>query len=425
MLVRAPILIAGKTSRTSLFASIAASTSLLLAVPALAQEVIDNVQVENGVITSTNTLNVVQNDGLSQAKSYATGNEMQGGNQDVDATVTSTQTVRGSIRASADILGQGTDADGRQSLGTPVYASSQATGNYTGFTTENARAQSTSTQTSTAPEIEAKTHVISLNNSIYVSGEAQASAEANHTAYEVRNGRLDAASWQSSDSDVKVNTSGEVHYSPSPNLYAAKAGQNYYGSYSEDRGSQEHEVHQTQSGQTNSRAELYGGNMWNVATESTTVANNVNLQNQGGSLVVTNDQHQVGAVLSQAVTHAYEYGEAHATATGIGNQVAAGNNDIYVRLDNTQISDGGVDVLAEFEGNTGYDAYISAEAYGNQALAYACADCRADMGVNSNQINNSDVNAVAKATVNGQGRSIVSSARAVGNSATYYVSGSR
>src|SRR5690348_3097414 len=126
MLVRAPIRPAGRTSRARLLASIAVLVSTSLVAPAFAQEVIDNIQDENRVVTSTNTLNVVQNDGLSQAKSYATGNEMQGGNESVDATLTSTQTVRGSIRASADILGQGTDADGRQSLGTPVYASSQA-----------------------------------------------------------------------------------------------------------------------------------------------------------------------------------------------------------------------------------------------------------------------------------------------------------
>lgn len=365
----------------------------------------------------------MQNDGLTQAKSYATGNEMQGGNQDVDATLSSTQTVRGTIRASADINGLGTSVDKRQSLGTPVYASSQATGNYTGFTTENARASAETHQSSTAAEITATTHVNSSDNSIYVSGEGQASAEANHTAYEVRNGRLDAASWQSSTSDVKVNTSAVVHYSPSPNLYGASAGQNYYGSYSSDRGSQEHEIHQTQSGATNARAELYGGNMWNVATESTAVANNVNLENAGGSLMVTNDQHQQGAVLSQAMTSAYEWGEAHATATAIGNQMSAGQNDVTLHIDNTQLSDGGVDALAEFEGHTGYDSYISAEAYGNQALAYACSDCQADLQATSSQINNSDVSATARATVNGQGRSIVSNARAVGNSATYYVSG--
>ena len=99
-------------------------------------------------------------------------------------------------------------------------------------------------------------------------------------------------------------------------------------------------------------------------------------------------------------------------------------SNVTLHLDNTQISDGGVDVTATFEGNTGYDSYISAEAYGNQALAYACAECKADANITSTQVNNGDVNATSTVNVN-QGRSIVSSARAVGNSATYYVSGGK
>jgi hypothetical protein len=43
------------------------------------------------------------------------------------------------------------------------------------------------------------------------------------------------------------------------------------------------------------------------------------------------------------------------------------------------------------------------------------------MGVSNNQTNNSDVSATATGTVN-TGRSIVSTATATGNSATFYVS---
>ena len=87
------------------------------------------------------------------------------------------------------------------------------------------------------------------------------------------------------------------------------------------------------------------------------------------------------------------------------------------------MSDGGVDVVSDATVNNGWDAYSTADATGNSALAYACAECKADMTVNSSQVNNSDVNATSNVTVNGAGRSVVSTARAVGNSATYYVSG--
>ena len=98
-----------------------------------------------------------------------------------------------------------------------------------------------------------------------------------------------------------------------------------------------------------------------------------------------------------------------------------GNNDVTLTLDNTQVSSGGVEVAATFVGNNGYDGYITADAVGNQAIAYACSTCDANMGVNNNQTNNSDVSATATGTVNA-GRSIVSAAHATGNSASLYVS---
>ncbi|MBW8882419.1 MAG: holdfast attachment protein D, partial [Asticcacaulis sp.] len=58
----------------------------------------------------------------------------------------------------------------------------------------------------------------------------------------------------------------------------------------------------------------------------------------------------------------------------------------------------------------------------NQATGFACAECGADLGANNNQVNNSDVTATAAATIT-KGRSIVSAARATGNSSTYYVTG--
>lgn len=380
----------------------------------------DNVQDNTGSIIGDAQLDVVQNDGLTQATSYATGNSLKGGNEAADATVTSTQGNSGQVKATARLNGINPGQEDL-SLGTPAYAASQATGNYSGLTTRNARLAAQTTQTSTAP-VEAVTDVQAPNNAIYISSEGTASAEANHTAYEITNGRLDAKSWQFSQADVQANTSATVHYSPSPNQYSASATGNYYGALSTSGGSQEHETHQTQDGQTIARAEQFGGNMWDSATRSTAVANNVDLQNQGGSLVASNDQSHTGYVQSQAVTSADQYGAARATATGVGNQMAGANNDVYVRVDNSQLSSGGVDVMASFEGNTGYDGYVTAEATGNQALAYACSECKADIGVNSNQVNNSDVSAMASATVN-KGRSIVTTARATGNSATFYVSG--
>ncbi|ESQ73834.1 hypothetical protein ABAC402_17460 [Asticcacaulis sp. AC402] len=394
-----------------------------MAVPAtsFSQEVIDNLQDSVGDIFAGQTLNVVQNDGLTRAEAYATGNQLHGGNEAVDATLTNTQTVSGKVAGDVAINGQNT-TDEYLSLGTPLYAASQGIGNYSSWVASHGDTTATTHQTATSGPVSATTHITAPNNAIYVSGEGNATALVNHSAWQVSNGRLNVAAWQTSTSDARANVSTIIEYSPSPNVYTASAEGNYHGSFSDDRGSQEHTVAQEQSGFTQARSEVYAGNMWIVATKGTATGNNNDIQNEGGSLVVDNRQIQSGAVQAQAVTESYEYGEAHATAMAIGNNQASGNNDIYLRLDNDQLSSGGVDATASFVGAVGYDAYVTADAVGNQSLGYACAECGADVGVNNNQVNNSDVSANAIANV-ARGRSIVSTARATGNSATYYATG--
>ena len=396
---------------------------LLTATAATSQDIPDgqfsNDQTQNNPISAVQTLNVEQNDGLTEADTSAAGNNLQVGNVNYDATLYSFQFNKGRITAETHINGVNT-GDEDTSLGTPVYATSQAIANYASGVTSGGHLTASTNQQSTADQVIATTDVQAPNNAIYVSGEGDATTVVNHTAYQVTNGRLDSTSVQSSTTAAHSNTSATVHYSPSPNAYNATATNNYYGAYSDDRGSQEHDITQTQSAMTQARAEVYAGNVWNMQANAAATGNDVNIQNAGGSLVVTNNQTQAGAVQSQAVIEADQYGAAYATATGIGNSMAAGNNDKYVRIDNNQLSSGGVDVLASFDGTTGWDGYVTADATGNSAIGYACAECKADMGVDNTQVNNSDVNATANATI-AKGRTIVSTARAVGNSASYYV----
>ncbi|MGZ3305172.1 MAG: holdfast anchor protein HfaD [Asticcacaulis sp.] len=400
------------------------TTALLLAIPATspAQEVINNVQLNQGAIQSTQSMDVVENDGLTQASGQATGNQMQGGNENVDAVLTSSQVSKGNVSAQVDINGVNTGAEDL-SLGTPLAASTQAVGNYSGFVTTAGHLSANTTQDSTATAVTATTAISAPNNAIYDSGQGDASTEVNDTSYQVTQGRLDSTIVQTSTTNSNANTSATVHYSPSDNLYTAEATNNYYGALSNDQGSQQHDVAQVDAGNTQSRAELYGGNMWNSAVSGTAFGNNANMVNTGGSLVVANNQTQSGDVMAQGYLSADQYGTANASASGIGNSVTTGDNDIYVRLDNIQMSSGGVEVQATFVGNSGYDGYVTADAVGNQAIAYACAECKGDLGVNNNQTNSSDVSATSTASVN-MGRSIVSTAHATGNSAMFYVSGS-
>lgn len=385
---------------------------------------ISNIQVMTGATQAAQTLNVTENDGLTQATSQALGNQFMGGNDSVNATLSASQALSGNVGSIVEINGvNGGDED--ISLGTPIYATTQANGNYTAMTVSNAELAATGTQQSTATQVEARTAISAPNNAAYGPDQTMgdANAEVNDTSFQVTNGRLDSQMVQTSNTEALANTSVTMHYSPSPEVYTAEATNNYYGSYSDQQGSQAHNVQQTVDGQTVSRSELYGGNVWNPTVQSTAIGNNTNIVNAGGSLDVTNSQTQslTGYVQSQGYLAADQWSTANVAASGVGNSVTAGNNDVSLHLDNTQVSSGGVDVSAEFAGNSGYDGYVTADAIGNQAIAYACSECQAQMGVTNNQTNNSDVSATATATVNA-GRSIVSTAHATGNSATFYVS---
>ena len=99
----------------------------------------------------------------------------------------------------------------------------------------------------------------------------------------------------------------------------------------------------------------------------------------------------------------------------------AGNTDIYLALDNTQLNTGGVEATATYTGVSGYDAYVGAEAVGNSVTGSACSQCGGEVNITNNQTNNAAVTATTNATI-GSGRAAVIGTTAVGNSATFYVS---
>ncbi len=400
-------------------------SAILAAAPATSQEIIENVQLSDGDIFAGQTLNVVDNYGLLQVEAQAAGNNFHGGNDTVAATLNSDQRVSGNVDANVTINGTAAPEDYRNSLGTPLYVNAMATGNAATFVTENATAETTATQTSTAAHVRADAQVNSANNSIYQSGEVRTSTLVNSQGYEVTNGRIVNTAEQTSSTESRARSGVVLHYSPSPVLVSAEAGNNRYTSNSTDRGSQEHTVTQTNSGRTEAYVSLNGGNLWHSATDATATGNSIVIANEGGSLVAETVQANSGQVQATSTLTGYDYGDMHSTAYGVGNVASMQNSDIYVRLDNSQINSGGVDATASFEGAYGWDNYVTADAVGNQVVGSACGDCGADMIANNNQVNNAAISARANSTITGSGRSTVATSRATGNSASYYVSGRR
>ena len=138
-------------------------------------------------------------------------------------------------------------------------------------------------------------------------------------------------------------------------------------------------------------------------------------------MIVQADQANEGRVRAASRLRADQYGAATVSARAVANEVIAGNDDIYLSLDNTQLNSGGVEATATFEGAAGYDAYVGAEAIGNAVSGYVCSQCGGEANVTNNQVNNGDVSAVVNVGV-GSGRAVVAGANAAGNSATFYVS---
>src|SRR5690606_8762579 len=108
-------------------------------------------------------------------------------------------------------------------------------------------------------------------------------------------------------------------------------------------------------------------------------------------------------------------------AGATANAVHVANQDIYVRIDNTQLNSGGVEAQASFAGNGGYDAYVGADAAGNTVTAYSCSNCPGYLEAANTQVNTGNVSATANTTINSHGRAVITGVNAVGNSATFYV----
>ena len=145
------------------------------------------------------------------------------------------------------------------------------------------------------------------------------------------------------------------------------------------------------------------------------------MTNAGGSMLANVDQSNAGRVRSDARVQTNLQGQTVLGARSVANETVAGNNDIYLKLDNTQLNTGGVEATATYVGVNGYDAYVGADAVGNAVTGYACSQCGGDVNITNNQTNSGNVTANANATV-ASGRTAVVGANAVGNTATFYIS---
>lgn len=166
------------------------------------------------------------------------------------------------------------------------------------------------------------------------------------------------------------------------------------------------------------------GSASDIQASATGVGNNVDSQNRGADAMMNTNQTNSAPVTAYADLNVTSWtGDANVVSYGVGNSVVLSNNGPYASLQSNQISSGDVNVASGFVGGAGGNVFSSATAMGNAVSAYACSACGGAIDAVNEQTGASRVRSSSTVSIAGRARQVTSQANAVGNSATYIVSG--
>ncbi len=375
-----------------------------------------NNQLQLGDVITGVTLNVEDAEGEVAVDNAAQGNSLSGAVQNGTLDLSSSQTMNGNTGAATTVVATG-DTQG------PLNTTTQARGNYLAAGAYGADLTIEANQVVGPTEVTA-TNAQTNEGARLLGGTSMGStAIANTTAIGGTGARVEGLVSQRSDAGVRSETFLASQYVPATAEVIAQSLGNAIAVNSDAASSQGLTLRQRQAGDAvTANVSANAGNAWDLAGRARATANQSVLYNQGGSVVVTTDQSNLSQVRSSTVVTAYDFGAATANAAGTGNEVSIGNNDRYVEIDNAQVNSGGVEVTSEYAGAFGYDVRVGAEATGNAVTGYACSECEGQMVVTNDQTNSGPVSARSTTTISGSARSVVTSATATGNTATFYVS---
>ena len=403
---------------------------------AISQSVVTNNQSLQTDVTSDQTLTVVDTSGPVSSVATSTGNNLLAatvnGSLDVESTQTLPNNVTGTVgavshmfvtTAAGDItqLAAATgntaegDSDGSQGGGPLTGSFSQSTGPNWSIKSE------TDFQSPAAQATSASIASQAIANSI---GLAVTDASSNVTTSQTNSALVDAegGSELNGGSGATLNfTGGTVAYS------TTAVGNNLTGTGTGDA-SQTLDATQVANGSLVQAAGFVNvGNGQTVQGDATATDNNLAVTNTQGALAVTDHQeNDTNFTLAESVASDFQFGTGQATAFGVGNSAMAGNQGPSTDMDNTQVNTGGIQAIASFTGDSGFDATSSATAMGNAAIGFACSQCGGAININNSQVT-SGGGVEADSTTNitnitGNNRSATGIATAVGNNATFFVS---
>ena len=411
----APIRLAGMMAATATFAALATEASAQ-ATPVCdpqAGEACYSDQNQSGDVTGLVDLNVSV-DQLTVSTS-AQGNSLVGGVTGTSAGLVSRQTMTGSARPNSVLIVNG-EADGQLSVETT------ARGNYLGVTTNGATFAVDATQSATGDRVQAGTYIQAPGGRVLQGGFATSAAVANTVAMGGPSSSLTGVIDQTAQTTVFAETVADVQYIPAPATFSSQAVANAVQTNTTGASHQDLAIRQSNGASTTeARTDVYVDNAWDLTVGANAGANQAITANAGGSMLIATDQTNAGRVRADARVQTNLQGQTVLAARSVANETVAGNNDIYLKLDNTQLNSGGVEANATYVGVNGYDAYVGADAVGNAVTGYACSQCGGDVNITNNQTNTGNVTATTSATV-ASGRTAVVGANAVGNTATFYIS---
>ncbi len=378
-----------------------------------AGETCSSTQTQTGDVTGQVDLNVSV-DQLTVSTS-AQGNALSGGVTGTSASLVSRQSMTGATVAPSTVIVNG-EADGQLSVDTT------ARGNYLGVTTDRATFAVDSSQSATGDRVEAGTYVQAPNGRVLQGGFATSTAVANTVALGGPSSSLTGVIDQRAQTTVFAETVADVQYIPAPATFSSQAVANAVQTNTTGASHQDLAIRQSNAASTTeARTDVYVDNGWDLTVGANAGANQAITANAGGSMLIQTDQANAGRVRADARVQTNLQGQTVLAARSVANETVAGNNDIYLKLDNTQLNTGGVEANATYVGVNGYDAYVGSDAVGNAVTGYACSQCGGDVNVNNNQTNSGNVTATTNATAT-SGRTAVVGANAVGNSASFYIS---
>ena len=368
-----------------------------------------NSQINLGEIFSEQTLNVqTVSDGVT-ASTTAQANGVSVGVTNADASVRSSQDNQGKVygHTIVDIGGSGGAASALRST---------AVGNAASLAASNGTITAVTSQTNSA-EITARGQVEAAN------AEVSTLAMGNSAGVNLNNGSAGARITQATSANVladggaivgQVSGTGAIISTAAGNNINIEGGNQSAGRFITD---QANTAQVTQA----SKFTAYG-NSYLTATTATVTGNNLSAQNEGTLLDVKSNQWNNSYVRGQAEGTSYLFGAAQTNAYAAGNSSQVTNLGPEVVLDNLQTNTGGgVEAIASFQGQDGYDAVTTATAMGNAVTASVCSSCGGKMTVTNNQSNNTDIGSSSRTTIASSGRQVTGVSTAIGNNASFTV----